>query len=309
MNVFIDCNLVFNNEHLKLLAKMKLILTKYENEEDFDGKNIDDLIKLSDINVSDRWIVDFKKKWKLSSLRTKYSRKATKYDENEIMCFLKTCTIIYKSPSVAFIFNLDETFWRIDFGYDYVIGVTGSDYRKVLTENNMKKGFTAVFVISSTGLFLKPLIILKGKTKVSLNKIKDISDVDIIKATSYSGWININLMNLLIEEIYKITNGHNSVLILDQYSVHMDDVVKDKANECNIKMIYVPVGKTSIYQPLDVSINGPIKSMGKKISNTIYMNDPFAKVTLVDSIKALIQAKSQIKKETIIESFKLAFNI
>ena len=39
------------------------------------------------------------------------------------------------------------------------------------------------------------------------------------------------------------------------------------------------------------------------------MYDPFSKVTLVDSIKSLIQAKSRIKKETIIDSFKLSFGL
>ena len=310
MNVFIECNLVFNNEHLKLLAKMKIILTKYDaNTEKFKNKSVDDLIKISDINISDRWVVDFKKRWRLSTIKTKYSKKAAKYDETEIINFLKKCAIIYKSPSIIYIFNLDETFWRMDFGYDYVIGLTGSGCRKVITDNNMKKGFTAVFIISSSGLFLKPLIILKGKTKTSLNKIKEISDNDVIKSTSYSGWININLMKLLIDEIYKTTNGHKSVLILDQYSVHMDDTIKDKSSECNIELIYVPVGQTATRQPLDVSINGPIKSIGKKIANTIYMYDPFSKVTLVDSIKSLIQAKTRIKKETIIDSFKLSFGL
>jgi transposase len=311
-NVFIDCNLVFNNEHLKLLVKMKLLLIEYEydkNKEEYKNKSIHELIKSSDINISDKWVINFKKRWRLSSLKTKYSRKAAKYDENEVVAFLTKCSYVYKVSSVKYIFNMDETFWRVDTGYDQVIGITGSCYRKVITDSNMKKGFTAVFVISSGGLFLKPLIILKGKTKKSLNKIKDVSDNDIIKTTSHSGWISINVMEILFDEIYQVTNGRKTVLILDQYSVHMDDIVKNKAYEYNIEMLYVPVGTTSKYQPLDVSINGPIKSIGKRLSNEIYMKDPFSKVTLVDSIKSLIQAKSQIKRDTVINSFKLALGI
>jgi hypothetical protein len=51
----------------------------------------------------------------------------------------------------------------------------------------------------------------------------------------------------------------------DQYSSHTTDNVKNYANLHNIFIIYVPVGMTSQYQPLDVEINGIIKTKLIKI--------------------------------------------
>ena len=62
-------------------------------------------------------------------------------------------------------------------------------------------------------------------------------------------------------------------------------------------------------QPLDVLINGPIKSIGKSIIKKLYIDDPFTMPILNDSIKSLIEAKDKIKKETIVKSFTLACDL
>ena len=61
--------------------------------------------------------------------------------------------------------------------------------------------------------------------------------------------------------------------------------------------------------PLYTSINGPVKSIEKSISNKIFIKDPFAKYTLENSINSLVQSIKKIKEETIINSFNLACNI
>ena len=71
----------------------------------------------------------------------------------------------------------------------------------------------------------------------------------------------------------------------------------------------MPAGRTSTNQPLDVSINGPIKSIGKRLIKEILINDPFSKLTLSDSINALLESKNKIDKQTIIESFEKACKI
>ena len=66
--------------------------------------------------------------------------------------------------------------------------------------------------------------------------------------------------------------------------------------------------ETSTNQPLDVCINGPIKSIGKTIANKVFLKDPFAEYTFVNSIKAMIEAKKKISKEIIIKSFTLDYH-
>ena len=41
----------------------------------------------------------------------------------------------------------------------------------------------------------------------------------------------------------KVTNGNNSVLLLDQYPAHINDFTIKEANKLNIKLIFIPKGK------------------------------------------------------------------
>lgn len=204
---------------------------------------------------------------------------------------------------------MDETFWRINFDNNQVIGLTNSDHRKVNTTTNPKMGFTAVFVISAAGIFLKPTIILQGSTNRSLNKINEINKEDINKKYTHSGWINVEIIIDILNDISKISQNNDAVLILDKFPTHLDDIVIRKANELKIELVYVPKGRTAENQPLDVGINGPIKSIGKMLANKIFIKDPFVNYTLVNSIKSLIQATKMLTPETIIKSFSAACNI
>ena len=132
---------------------------------------------------------------------------------------------------------------------------------------------------------------------------------DIQLEFSDNGWISKKIMKIILKEINNITKNKKCVLILDTYSVHCCDIVKATAKRLNIELIYVPPGKTSTNQPLDVCINGPIKSIGKGIAKELFIMDPFAKPSLNSSIEGLIEAKSKIKSETVIKSFNVALNL
>ena len=72
------------------------------------------------------------------------------------------------------------------------------------------------------------------------------------------------------------------------------------------RLIYIPPGKTDTYQPLDVAINGAMKSIGKRLEKEEYIANPSYKPTIANSIKSLIEAKSRIKSQTIKDSFRSA---
>jgi DDE superfamily endonuclease len=99
---------------------------------------------------------------------------------------------------------------------------------------------------------------------------------------SESGWIDIDIRKYILVCIKEITLNHPSILILDEYSVHTEKTILDKANKYNINLIYVPPNTTYRNQPLDVSINGPIKSIGKKISKQMLIDDPYYNLTIED---------------------------
>ena len=58
----------------------------------------------------------------------------------------------------------------------------------------------------------------------------------------------------------KYTKRWPSLLFLDTFSAHLTDKVKDAFQNSNTTVLVIPDGCTSILQPLDVSINKPIKA-------------------------------------------------
>ena len=58
----------------------------------------------------------------------------------------------------------------------------------------------------------------------------------------------------------KHTKKRPSLLFLDSFSAHLTDNVKGAFQERNTTLIIISAGCTSVLQPLDVSINKPIKS-------------------------------------------------
>lgn len=62
-------------------------------------------------------------------------------------------------------------------------------------------------------------------------------------------------------------------LIIDSYSSHTSQKVKNKAAELNIQLYFIPSGLTDILQPLDLSIFAPLKSItNKKIKALLFGN-------------------------------------
>ena len=149
---------------------------------------------------------------------------------------------------------------------------------------------------------LVPILTGKGKTNRCLKKY-NLDKTKIIGTYSNNGWVNCGIINIALNEIYKETKGKVSVLLLDQFKSHKDDFIKKEAEKKNIKLIYVPVGLTSKYQPLDVLINGLLKQKAKKLWRQEIIKDPNIKITNEDGVKHFLKAKEDITSEIIKKSF------
>lgn len=294
-NDFIKKNLYFDDECLKILA-MNYWNTIHENEEKI-------------VTISNGWVYDFKIKWRLSTLRCSYTRIATTDTAEETKVFLETCQKKFKEIPHERIFNMDETHWKLEMN-KYVIGLTGSENRKVIN-NFPKYGMTAVFVISADGKFMKPIILATGESDRCLqNENLNFENNDKLQFTyTKNGWIDDETMILVLINIANVTNSQPSVLILDSFRTHQTQYVKDYATAFKIELIFVPAGKTMMHQPLDVGINGPIKSKSKRIIKEILMENPSARLTFQTSLIALVKSIPSITEELVIKSFKKALLI
>jgi hypothetical protein len=94
-----------------------------------------------------------------------------------------------------------------------------------------------------------------------------------------------------------------SVLLLDKFKSHCDEFIKEGAKNKNIKLIFVPKGLTSKYQPLDVLINGILKQKAKKMWREEIVKDKNIKIKKSDAVKHFLKAKEDITSEIIKKSF------
>lgn len=158
------------------------------------------------------------------------------------------------------------------------IRIKGSDSAKIISNGDLKESVTLGLTVSASGSKLKPIIICKGKTEKCQKKF-NLDKNTIIGTQSKSGWMNEDIMLLVLDQISEYSKDTKSVLLLDQYDAHKTDKVKNYAESKNISLVYVPIGMTDKYQPLDVGVNGIYKNKMRQYytnyitNNTVFDND------------------------------------
>jgi hypothetical protein len=281
---YIDKQKPFDNDNLKLLA-----MQKWE-EKNSDHKHF---------NASNGWCSTFKRKWGLSSVKPNKKRISDGADENTISQFKKDCIEAYKRVGPDFFYNMDETFWLVINFINKTFGRTGSESTQIKYIGNDKQGFTALLCISARGKFLKPFVIKKGKTKNCLKSF--IVDNNLIKCNSNNGWVNDGIIILLLDVINNKTQNKPSVLLLDKHPAHDNEFIMNEAKKRNICLIFVPSGYTFKYQPLDVGVNGPLKSCARKLWKKEQMENSNKKPCLSDGARHLSTAINEIITEELIK--------
>ncbi len=122
-------------------------------------------------NTSSGWCNVFKNKFKTSTMICSVFRKATHtYTDKELNDFIKLCNDKHKLIGSNNFFNCDEMKNNNINVSSTTIHIKGTDNSKINVNGNEKEGVTATLIINASGEILKPIIIVKGKTKLSLKK-------------------------------------------------------------------------------------------------------------------------------------------
>lgn len=72
-------------------------------------------------------------------------------------------------------------------------------------------------------------------------------------------------MIFYLEKLHLWVKKQRCALILDQYTSHVADIVKNKAEELRIRLVFIPKSATDLFQPLDLRVFGTVKSIGSAI--------------------------------------------
>ena len=166
--------------------------------------------------------------------------------------------------------NMDETPAFFDMVPVKSICKTGSKECIVRTSGCEKKHVTIVLSATADGKMLPPMIIFKGKTTKTIEKLR-VPEGFIVK-TQAKAWMDENLMHVWLEDIWlKHTKAmseelgfENSLLTFDAFSAQKTDEVEAKLVENKSDILMIPAGCTSKCQPMDVCINKPFKAILRK---------------------------------------------
>ena len=113
---------------------------------------------------------------------------------------------------------------------------------------------TVMLAANADGRKLPPLLILKRKI---LPKLEAFSE-DVIVRDQEKGWMTEELMLKWLKIVWSLMPeaflNQPSMLVVDAFKGHVTDSVQDQLCKMKAELV-IPGGMTSVFQPMDVSIN------------------------------------------------------
>ena len=223
---------------------------------------------------SRQFVKDFCRRNRLS-FRKMRKKKRSDIDEREVDAYLTTIAEIFASYPWDRILNMDETPWNFVFLRGEVLAETGSEEVRAQLPDDFRKQFTVVATIGVNCTKFPPLFLAHGKTARCHQQFdgmkSDSADYEIFHSSG--GFSDEASMIYYLGLVHKWMNRENCALILDRYSAHEAEAVRQRAAELGIRLVYIPTSATEIYQPLDRRIFGAMKSSGsRKFDEFVFAN-------------------------------------
>ena len=253
--------------------------------------------------ASTTFVSDFMKRNKLS-YRKPHGEKRTIISSDHVNTFKHNLEKAYQDYPKERIFNMDETCWKISPTPLKVISKTGVPTVKINASQNQKLSLTAIATVDANGKKLPLWLLVKGKTIRCEKKLGQPNE-NLIFGHTPNGWANEKILISYLEWIHEKCQKEKCLLIWDVYAAHRSQVIKDKAKELNIELLYVPAGGTSIYQPLDVRIFGELKSRARQKFEHLAFMKKNREITYDESIKILLESWESIPEENIEKSWEI----
>ena len=219
-------------------------------------------------------------------------------DQTEVDAFHTLINEALNDPSDKIILNADESHWKVLMPPKRSIAFTGQDSVKLDIDGDRKAGFTILATISSDGDKYPLVMIARGKTKACHKQLGVHPKHEYKVVNTDSGWISETVFIEYLTWIHSIVRKEKIYLVMDQYGAHFGPSADAKAKSLNIKLIPVPKGGTSIYQPLDRGIFGIMKRMGKPNGRKCRIRIPKGNGTNKRLQPSLLIAGTQSKQAT-----------
>jgi hypothetical protein len=188
------------------------------------------------------------------------------------------------------IVNCDETAWRIVPSGLLTWAPVGTDAVTVRLGGNEKDSVTVLATVTAAGEKLPRFAVAKGKTRrAEQNQLG--SDPTLIRDHSASGWTTVEIFCHSLADAYRgnIPPGRQVHLILDSYSFHHPEEIKEYARRLGIKLWFIPPGHTDALQPLDRAIFVAIESIFRRRFEEQCRQSPTARITKSTAVQILME--------------------
>ena len=171
---------------------------------------------------------------------------------------------------------------------------------------------TVALSVSSNGEKLTPLIVFRGtiggRVAREFSRTTDPYPTALHYMTNQNAWMTEEVMIEWIAEIltpFALRHGIQRIcLILDSFTVHRSESVRQMLMDHGISVVYIPGGMTAELQPLDVGVNGPFKHyIHEEMINNPDFDQLSASGKRITIARSVSTAFSNITEDTIINSF------
>ena len=251
--------------------------------------------------LSIKWLNGFLKRHSFSfrNVRTKRRPDIT---PDTISKYLYEFSKILEDYPYGSIYNMDETSWIINQPPKKTIARRGSDTVNGFITSDSKSSFTSIGTISKSGKKLPLVILVKGKTQLSIRSFEP-QNFPVEYITTSSGWSDTEVMKSYLSWLISFNGNDDFALIMDQYPSHIK--LYDYIKEVNpkIRVLFIPKGATGILQPLDRLIFGVLKSKGNSKWIKFYNNTNGISPTKAESLGILLESWDEIDEKIICNSW------
>jgi hypothetical protein len=205
-----------------------------------------------------------------------------------------------------FVINADETSAKFIHLPHTLFAPVGGEHPPVVRSNHTnKEAFTMIFATTASGAKLKPAVIISPRGERAMRAFAHlVPRVHIMQAHR---WFNEDTWCRYIEEVIEpFCSGHPATFVFDSSKTHLHDICVDTAMEHDIFSIAVPKGATSVLQPNDVHVFGPLKAMAGGVWRNKLREEPESYDSLADAIKRHLDCWDKVSRETVLRAWQQA---
>lgn len=261
-----------------------------------------------EFRASRHWRQKFFKRFRLS-LRKPHPKRRPREDPAAVEAHRKRMDDIFDKYPRDHIINMDETSWKlINHGF-LTVAVRGSETVNCYFSGDPKMCLTAIAAVDAAGGKLPLWMLCRGKTPRCEATFRADPDIDravqtdrIFLSHAESGWTTETVACDYLRWLRGRYGTDPIALIWDVFASHRCPNARALAQQLDIRLEFIPAGKTADCQPLDRRIFGNVKSQARSRFDRLWANnkDP----TMKDSILILLTVWTGLAQDAVLDAWE-----